>query len=168
VMKESAQAALTFARSKAQELGLSDDYFETHDVHVHVPEGATPKDGPSAGITIAAAMISALSGRPVRRDVAMTGELTLRGDVLPIGGLKEKVLAARRAGIRTVVVPRANERDLSEVPKELQSDLKFVFAAQVDDVLEAVLKPKQVAARPAPLRKAPAPATPSPPEVKTA
>jgi ATP-dependent Lon protease len=145
VMKESAQAALTFARSKAQDFGLGTDFFETHDVHVHVPEGATPKDGPSAGITMLTAMVSAFSERPVRRDVAMTGEITLRGDVLPIGGLKEKVLAARRAGIKTVIVPKANARDLAEVPKELQADLKFVFAAHVEDVLAAALKPRSPA-----------------------
>jgi ATP-dependent Lon protease len=137
VMKESAQAALTFARSRADHYGLPPDYFETHDVHVHVPEGAIPKDGPSAGVTMASAMISAFGGTRVRRDVAMTGEITLRGDVLPIGGVKEKVLAARRAGIRTVILPRANRRDLAEIPKELRRDLTFVFASKVDDVLDA-------------------------------
>ncbi len=139
VMKESAQAALTFARSRADRFGLPDDYFETHDVHVHVPEGAIPKDGPSAGVTMASAMISAFGGRRLRHDVAMTGEITLRGDVLPIGGVKEKVLAARRAKIGTVILPKANARDLSEVPKELRRDLKFVFASKVDDVLGAAL-----------------------------
>jgi ATP-dependent Lon protease len=139
VMKESAQAALTFARARADRLGLPGDYFDTHDVHVHVPEGAIPKDGPSAGVTMASAMISAFGGRRVRRDVAMTGEITLRGEVLPIGGVKEKVLAARRAGIGTVILPKANRRDLAEIPKELRRDLKFVFASRVDDVLGAAL-----------------------------
>jgi len=116
---------------------LADDYFETHDIHVHVPEGAIPKDGPSAGVTMATAMISAFGGTRVRRDVAMTGEITLRGDVLAIGGLKEKVLAARRVGIGTVILPKANRRDLAEIPKDLRRDMKFVFASKVDDVLGA-------------------------------
>jgi ATP-dependent Lon protease len=140
VMKESAQAALTFARSRAERLGLPENYFETHDVHVHVPEGSIPKDGPSAGVTMATAMISAFSGRPVRKDVAMTGEITLRGEVLPIGGVKEKVLAARRAGLRRILMPMENERDLVEIPPEMRRDLTFVFARTVDDVLEAALK----------------------------
>ncbi len=140
VMKESAHAALTFARSEAARFGLSEDFFETHDVHVHVPEGSIPKDGPSAGITLATAMLSAFSGRRVRRDVAMTGEITLRGEVLPIGGVKEKVLAARRAGIKTVVLPKQNERDLEEVPEELRRDIEFVFAGRVEDVLGVALR----------------------------
>ena len=156
VMKESAQAALTYARSRASSFELPEDYFETHDVHIHVPEGAIPKDGPSAGITMATAMISAFSGRPVRRDLAMTGEITLRGDVLPIGGVKEKVLAARSAGARVVLLPARNERDLVEVPEELRRDLKFVFVSHVKEVLDIAL---------APLRAAP---VKSPPPVKKA
>jgi ATP-dependent Lon protease len=141
VMKESAHAALTYARSRAHEFGLHEDYFETHDIHVHVPEGAIPKDGPSAGVTMATAMISAFSGRSVRRDVAMTGEITLRGEVLPIGGVKEKVLAARRAGIKTVILPRQNSRDLPDIPEELRRDVKFVLAHRVDEVLDAAMSP---------------------------
>jgi ATP-dependent Lon protease len=147
VMKESAQAALTFARSRAERLGLPETYFETHDVHIHVPEGATPKDGPSAGVTMATAMISAFSGRPVRKDVAMTGEITLRGEVLPIGGVKEKVLAARRAGLKTILMPKENERDLTEIPEELRRDLRFVFTRTVDDVLDVALKARPKAGR---------------------
>ncbi|MCL4809079.1 MAG: endopeptidase La, partial [Thermoanaerobaculia bacterium] len=144
VMKESAQAALTLLRSRAKELGLSPGFFETHDVHVHVPEGAIPKDGPSAGVTMLTAMVSAFTGIPVRRDVAMTGEITLRGEVLPIGGIKEKTLAARRAGITTVLLPSRNERDLAEIPQDLRRDLKFVFADRAEQVLETALaKPRK-------------------------
>lgn len=152
VMKESAQAALTLLRSRADELRLPASYFETHDVHVHVPEGAIPKDGPSAGVTMLTAMVSAFTGTPVRRDVAMTGEITLRGEVLPIGGVKEKTLAARRAGVRTILLPAQNERDLAEIPEELRRDLTFVFIERAEQVLEnALVRP---AARRSDARKA--------------
>ncbi|MDX9733675.1 MAG: endopeptidase La [Thermoanaerobaculia bacterium] len=139
VMKESAQAALTLLRSRADELRLPASFFESHDVHVHVPEGAIPKDGPSAGVTMLTAMVSAFTGTPVRRDVAMTGEITLRGEVLPIGGVKEKTLAARRAGIRTVLLPAQNERDLAEIPEDLRRDLTFRFVDRAEQVLENAL-----------------------------
>jgi ATP-dependent Lon protease len=142
VMKESAQAAITYARSRAREIGAEPDWYETHDVHVHVPAGAIPKDGPSAGIALATAIVSAVSGIPVRRTTAMTGEVTLRGKVLPVGGIKEKVIAAHRAGCKTVILPRDNERDLAEVPEFVRKDLRFVFAEHMDEVLrEALTKP---------------------------
>jgi len=141
VMKESAQAALTYARAHADEQGISPDYFETHDIHIHVPAGAIPKDGPSAGITITAAIISVLTGKPVRRNIAMTGEVTLRGEVLPIGGVKEKVLAARAAKINTVILPKLNERDLVEVPEPIKRDMQFYFVEHVEDVLRIALLP---------------------------
>jgi ATP-dependent Lon protease len=137
VMKESAQAALSYARSRSAELEIPTGYFESRDVHIHVPEGAIPKDGPSAGITMATAMLSVFTGRPVRGDVAMTGEITLRGHVLPVGGIKEKVLAARRAGVRKIIVPEANRKHLEEVPRALRRDVDFVFARNVDEVFEA-------------------------------
>jgi ATP-dependent Lon protease len=140
VMKESAQAAMSYARTRATQLGIDDDFFATHDIHVHVPEGAIPKDGPSAGVTIAAAIISLLSNKPVHRNIAMTGEITLRGDVLPVGGIKEKVLAARRAGIRKIILPAPNERDLEDINPELRRDVEFVFAHNVNDVLETAIK----------------------------
>jgi len=140
VMKESAQAALSYVRSKAGELGISDDFFDKADVHLHVPEGAVPKDGPSAGVTMATALASLLTGRAVRDDVGMTGEITLRGQVLPVGGIKEKVLAAHRAGLGTVILPKQNEKDLDDVPKEVRRRLKFVLAERVDDVFEAALR----------------------------
>ncbi len=139
VMKESAQAALTYARAHADEQGIPPDYFETHDIHIHVPAGAIPKDGPSAGITITCAIISVLTGRPVRRNVAMTGEVTLRGEVLPIGGVKEKVLAARAAKINTVILPKLNERDLVDVPEPIKRDMQFHFVEHIEDVLRMAL-----------------------------
>src|SRR5436309_3009428 len=145
VMKESAQAALTYARAHADEQGIAPDYFETHDIHIHVPAGAIPKDGPSAGITITTAIISVLTGRPVRRNVAMTGEVTLRGDVLPIGGVKEKVLAARAAKINTVILPKLNERDLVDVPEPIKRDMQFYFVEHVEDVLQIALLPASAA-----------------------
>ncbi len=139
VMKESAQAALSYARAHAAELGIREGYFEKRDIHVHVPEGAIPKDGPSAGITMAAAMLSEFTGRPVRAGVAMTGEITLRGNVLPVGGIKEKVLAGRRSGVETFVLPATNRKNLEEVPKALRRDLDFVFVDHVREVFDAVL-----------------------------
>jgi ATP-dependent Lon protease len=142
VMKESAHAALTYVRSRAQELGISPDQFGKTDVHIHVPAGAIPKDGPSAGVTMATALASVFTNQPVKRDLAMTGEVTLRGRVLPIGGLKEKTLAARRAGIHTVIVPKQNQKDLEEVPKEVRKDMKFVFVETMDDVIGTALGKK--------------------------
>jgi ATP-dependent Lon protease len=141
VMKESAQAAMSYARANAPELGIPDDFFETHDVHVHVPEGSIPKDGPSAGITMAAAMISAFTQRLLRRDVAMTGEITLRGEVLPVGGVKEKVLAARQAKIRTIVLPRQNRRDVSQISQRILHGIEFRYVDRVDEVLAIALVP---------------------------
>jgi ATP-dependent Lon protease len=145
VMKESAQAALTYARAHADEQGIPPDYFETHDIHIHVPAGAIPKDGPSAGVTLTTAIVSVLTGRPVRRNVAMTGEVTLRGDVLPIGGVKEKVLAARAAKITTVILPKLNERDLVEVPEPIKRDMQFYFVEHIEDVLQIALLDREAA-----------------------
>ncbi len=139
VMRESGQAALSYARSRAQQLGLDKWFYRDIDIHVHVPEGASPKDGPSAGITIATALVSALTGVPTRPEVAMTGEITLRGTVLPIGGLIEKAVAARRAGLKTVVIPAANEKDLVEIPDDVRADLQFVRVETMDQVLELAL-----------------------------
>ncbi len=145
IMKESAQAALSYARSRSAELGIKESLFERRDIHIHVPAGAIPKDGPSAGVTIATAIISALTQRPVRRDVAMTGEITLRGRVLPVGGLKEKLLAALRANIGTVVIPDKNRKDMSEVPTQVRKRLQFVYASRMDDILPAAFADRQAA-----------------------
>jgi len=139
IMKESAQAALSYARAHATELTISPDFFERTDVHIHVPAGAIPKDGPSAGVTMATALVSALTGRSVRKDVAMTGEITLRGKVLPIGGLKEKVLAALQAEITTLIVPERNRKDLEDIPAHLRKKIEFVFVERIDQVFAAVL-----------------------------
>jgi len=145
VMKESAQAALSYIRTHAERIGLAPDFFDKSDIHLHVPAGAIPKDGPSAGVTIAASLASLLTGRSVRPDVAMTGEITLRGKVLPVGGIKEKVLAARRAGIRTVILPRRNESDLEDIAPELRQELEFVFVDTVDEVLAHALRDGAIA-----------------------
>jgi len=143
-MRESAQAALSFARANAKRLGIDDRRFDKTDIHIHVPEGAVPKDGPSAGITMATAITSALTKIPVKRDVAMTGEITLRGRVLPIGGLKEKLLAALRAGIKTVIIPDENAKDLTEIPDELKNVLDIRTVSRMDEVVKiAFVRPPQ-------------------------
>ena len=143
VMQESARAAFSYAKARAVELGINEEDFEKYDIHVHIPEGAIPKDGPSAGITMAVALVSVLAQRRVRKDVAMTGEITLRGNVLPIGGLKEKVLAARRAKIKTVIIPEPNKRDLEDLPQEVLDDLTFIFVENVRQVFQVALLEKE-------------------------
>ena len=141
VMKESAQAALSWVRANAKKLDIDPEFFENSDIHLHIPAGAVPKDGPSAGVTMATALVSLLTGRTVKPTVGMTGEITLRGKVLPIGGVKEKVLAAHRAGLDTVILPYRNEKDLDDVPEKIRQEMTFIFAEYVDDVLSAALSP---------------------------
>jgi ATP-dependent Lon protease len=141
VMRESAQAALSYVRAEAARLGLDPQFFDHSDIHMHVPAGAIPKDGPSAGVAMATALVSLLSGRLLNEGVAMTGEITLRGKVLPIGGVKEKVLAAHRAGLRTIILPKRNEPDLDEIPAEVRAELAFVCADRLEEVLAAALEP---------------------------
>jgi ATP-dependent Lon protease len=140
VMQESIQAALTVVRSRSAKLGVAEDFYQKIDLHIHLPEGATPKDGPSAGIGICTAMVSILTGIPVRADVAMTGEITLRGEVLPIGGLKEKLLAAHRGGIKTVLIPEENLKDLAEIPDNVKNRLEILPVKWIDQVLEIALE----------------------------
>jgi ATP-dependent Lon protease len=147
-MQESIQAAFTVVRSRAESLGLNTNFHEKLDLHIHVPEGATPKDGPSAGVGMCTALVSVLTNIPVRSDVAMTGEITLRGQVLRIGGLKEKLLAAHRGNIKTVIIPADNERDLAEIPDNIKADLDIVPVRWIDEVLEKALQ-----YQPAPLGK---------------
>jgi ATP-dependent Lon protease len=144
VMKESAMAALSYVRSHCEKLAIEPDFCESNEIHIHVPSGATPKDGPSAGITMATALASLLTGRPVKPYTAMTGEITLRGDVLPIGGLKEKLLAAYRAGIKRVILPEENRKDLVEIPPEIKKNIKIIFVKNVGQVLENALEKKPV------------------------
>ena len=157
VMQESIQAALSVVRSRSRKLGIAEDFYQKNDIHIHLPEGATPKDGPSAGIGICTAMVSVLTGIPVRADVAMTGEITLRGEVLPIGGLKEKLLAAHRGGIKTVLIPEENVKDLAEIPDNVKNRLEIIPVKWIDQVLELALERK-----PEPLPEA-AEAAPLPP-----
>jgi ATP-dependent Lon protease len=165
VMQESVQAAHSYIRSRAAQFGVKPPYFDRRDIHVHVPEGATPKDGPSAGIAMATSIVSAITGIPIRRDIAMTGEITLRGRVLPIGGLKEKLLAALRAGIKTVIIPKDNEKDLVEIPANVKKGLTIVPVAHVDEVIAQALvrKPEPIDWEEAAEElKAAAPLTPAP------
>src|SRR5947207_164840 len=150
VMRESARAGLSWTRAHASELGIRREIFEKNTLHIHVPAGAIPKDGPSAGITMATAIVSALTNIPVRKDVAMTGEITLRGRVLPIGGLKSKILAAHLSGAKTVILPRKNEKDLRDIPDEIRKSMKLILVESMEQVLEAALrrKPKALAVEP--------------------
>jgi ATP-dependent Lon protease len=144
VMKESAQIALDYLRSHTTTIGVPDNFGDNHDIHIHVPAGAIPKDGPSAGVAMTVALASLMSGRPARHDIAMTGEVTLTGRVLPIGGVKEKVLAARQAGIKTIILPERNRADVREVPEEARVELKFEFVDDVKDAVDLVLLPQEV------------------------
>jgi ATP-dependent Lon protease len=166
VMRESARAGLSWTRAHASELGISRETFEKNTLHIHVPAGGIPKDGPSAGITMATAMVSALAGIPVRKDVAMTGEITLRGRVLPIGGLKSKILAAHLAGARIVILPRKNEKDLRDIPDEIRKSMKLILVDTMDQVLEAALrrKPKALVVEPPKVLTGDKPIDPEPEE----
>ena len=139
-MQESARAALSYVRSHATEIGIQKDFFDKTDLHMHIPAGSQPKDGPSAGVTMATALVSLISGRPVKKGVSMTGEITLRGQVMPVGGIKEKMLAAHRAGLKTIILPKRNQLDIEDVPEEIRKTMTFIFAESVNDVLKAALE----------------------------
>jgi ATP-dependent Lon protease len=143
VMKESATAALSFIRANAEAIEIDEDFFEKKDLHIHIPAGAIPKDGPSAGVTMLTALVSLLTNQTIQKDLSMTGEITLRGQVLPVGGVKEKVLAAHRAGIKTIILPKGNKKDIEDIPKKIQQDIHFHFADKMMDVLKIALKNKQ-------------------------
>jgi ATP-dependent Lon protease len=164
VMKESIQAANAYVRSRSPDFGIPASLFEKKDIHVHVPEGATPKDGPSAGVAMVTGIVSIMTGIPVRKDVAMTGEITLRGRVLPIGGLKSKILAAHLSGAKTVIIPRKNEKDLRDIPEEIRKSTKIVLVDTMDQVLEAALrrKPKALETEPPKVVKGGDPVEPEP------
>jgi len=148
VMQESAKAGISYIRARAKELGINENFYKENDIHIHIPEGATPKDGPSAGVTMCTSVISALTSTPVRKDVSMTGEITLRGKVLPVGGIREKVLAAHRAGIKKILLPKENESDIDEIPENVRKQLTFVLLETVDDALrEALVQPEQNAGK---------------------
>jgi ATP-dependent Lon protease len=155
VMKESATAALSFARANARALGIDEDFFDKNDIHIHVPAGAIPKDGPSAGVTMLTALTSLLTDTRIRKDLAMTGEITLRGQVLPVGGIKEKVLAAHRAGIKTIILPDWNRKDLEDIPKNVEKDIKFQFVEKMLDVIDIALDKKKPHSKKKPGKKKP-------------
>ena len=142
VMQESAKAALSYVRAHASEIGIPEDLFDKTDIHMHIPSGAQPKDGPSAGVTMAMALVSLLTGKSIKKGIGMTGEITLRGQVLPVGGIKEKMLAAHRAGLKTIILPKRNEMDTKELPEEIKKSLKFIFVETVDEVLSSAIKLK--------------------------
>jgi ATP-dependent Lon protease len=141
VMKESAATALSFIRSHADKFGVDDAFFDTHDIHVHVPAGSIPKDGPSAGVTMLVALVSLISGRKVRPRLAMTGEITLRGEVLPVGGVKEKIIAAHRAGVKSVILPLRNQKDMEDVPRHIQDQMSLIFTDNMEDIILHALDP---------------------------
>jgi ATP-dependent Lon protease len=156
VMQESAQAALSYLKSRSREFGIDPDLYDQVDIHIHIPEGAIPKDGPSAGITICTALVSAFTGREVYRTVGMTGEITLRGRILPVGGVREKVLAAYRMGLKTVILPKRNVKDLVDVPKRARSEMHIVAVEHMDQVLNIALTPLPERVKPVRARKRPA------------